>query len=163
MNYKKINKLAIILICISLGCWLLFRVAVLCSFFVSIYFQTHIDVAKRIESPDRTKTALLIRRPSWIDLNFLIEIKDGIFSKDLHKSKDFSPDSRVDWNEELIWSYDSSFLVMSVDNEFDEEEKYMWAYDFKDNKEYTDEAKIMEILNSRNEGKENPVEARYQW
>ncbi|MHC5180947.1 MAG: hypothetical protein ACYSOW_03620, partial [Planctomycetota bacterium] len=105
----------------------------------------------------------LIRRPSWIDLNFLIEIKDGIFSKDLHKSKDFSPDSRVDWNEELIWSYDSSFLVMSVDNEFDEEEKYMWAYDFKDNKEYTDEAKIMEILNSRNEGKENPVEARYQW
>lgn len=51
---------------------------------------------------------------------------------------------------------------MSVDNPFDDEEKYMWAYDFKDDKEYADETLILEILNSRNEGKENPVEVWYQ-
>ena len=129
--------------------------------FISLVY-VDVDVAKRIESPDRSKTALLIRRSAF-DLNFYIEIKDGFFSKDLHKSKDFLPDSRVDWNEELIWSYDSSFLVISVDNKFDEEEKYIWAYDFNENKEYTDVAEIMELLNSRNEGKENPVEAMYQW
>ena len=82
--------------------------------------------------------------------------------KTLHWTRDFLPDISVNWDEELIWSYDSSFLVMSVDNPFDDEEKYMWAYDFKDNKEYADETLITEILNTRNEGKENPVEVFYK-
>jgi hypothetical protein len=119
------------------------------------------DVAKRISSPDYTKTALLIRRDAW-DLNYVVKIKEGILTKTLHWTQDFYPDARVNWDEELIWSYDSSFLVMSVDNPFDDEEKYMWAYDFNDGKEYTDETKIMEILNSRNEGKKNPIETWYQ-
>ena len=100
-----------------------------------------------------------------IDLNFIVNIKEGSFSKKtLHVSRDFLPDRSADYKEELIWSDDSSFLIMSVDDPFDNSpEKYMWAYDFKDNKEYTDETTIMGILNSRNEGKENAVEARYQW
>ena len=162
MNYQKMNKIAIILICIIFGCLLFFRIALSCIFFINISRDTHSDVAKRIESPDRTKSALLIRRHSWIDLNFYVEIKDGFFSKELHKSTDFSPDLKIDWNEQLMWSYDSSFLIMSVDNPYDGEEKYMWAYDFKEEKEYTEEALILEVLNSRNEGKENPVELRYQ-
>ena len=126
------------------------------------FMPVYEDVVKRIDSPDRSKAALLIRRTSF-DLNFYVKIKEGFFSKNIHKSRDFTPYQFVDWNEELKWSYDSSFLVMSVDNEFDKEEKYMWAYDFKEQKEYTDETAITEILNSRNAGKENPVEARYQW
>ena len=121
----------------------------------------HTDVAKRISSPDYTKTALLIRRFAF-DLNFAVKIKKGPLTKTLHWTRDFYPDDWVNWNEELVWSYDSSFLVMSVDNPFDDEEKYMWAYDFKDDNEYADETLILEILNSRNEGKENPVEVLYQ-
>ena len=121
------------------------------------------DVAKRIQSPDNTKIARLIRRKAFIDLNFFVEIKNGLTFRQLHKSRDFSPDKRVDWNEQLIWSYDSSLLYMSVDNQFDNLEKYVWAYDFKHNKEYTTESVIMEIMDSRNSGKDNPVEKRYKW
>ena len=124
----------------------------------------HTDVAKRISSPDYTKTALLIRRNAF-DLNYAVRIQEGQMGfdiKTLHWTRDFLPNIRVNWDEELIWSYDSSILVMSVDNEFDEEEKYMWAYDFKDNKEYKDEILITEILNTRNEGKENPEDVFYK-
>ena len=130
-----------------------------------ILFHVYVDadVAKRIQSPDKTKIARLIRHKGFIDLNFLVEIKNGFTFKQLHKSRDFLPDRCVDWNEQLIWSNDSSFLFMSVDNQFDDLEKYIWAYDFKHNKEYTTESVIMEIMDSRNSGKDNPVEKRYEW
>ncbi len=108
--------------------------------------------------------ALLVRRHALVDLNFLVKLEEDNSTETLHFSKDFGADFFADWNEKLIWSNDSSFLMMMVDDINQNNQKYMWAYDFKDNKEYTDEDEtvIMEILKTRNEGKENPIEARYK-
>ena len=103
------------------------------------------DVAKRISSPDYTKMALLIRYEG-LDLIYIVKIKEGIVTKTLHSMEDYHPDNRVNWKEELKWSYDSSFLIMIVDNPHDNNEQYMWAYDFKDNKEYTDATLIRSSL-----------------
>ncbi|MHC4455880.1 MAG: hypothetical protein ACYS0I_02130 [Planctomycetota bacterium] len=109
----------------------------------------HTDIAKRIESPDGSKTALLIRRQAF-DLNFWVKIKEKGITKTIHFSRDFIPDSRADWNEKIVWSNDSSLLVLMVDDVQNNNEKYMWAYDFKDKKEYFDKEKIVDILNLRN-------------
>ena len=100
------------------------------------------DVAKRVESPDHTKTALLIRKNGF-DLNFAVKIKEGLKIKTLHWTRDFRPNLSADWHEQLIWSDDSSFLVMTLEepphkqlNGNSQVKKYVWAYDFKDNKEY---------------------------
>jgi len=106
------------------------------------------DVAKRIVSPDRTKTALLIRRNAF-DLNFAVKIKKGLFTKTLHWTRDFIPDRTADWNEQIIWSDDSDFIIMTVDDVRNNNEKYMWAYSFSNGKEYYDKDIIMNILSSR--------------
>lgn len=106
------------------------------------------DVAKRITSPDGTKTALLIRRNAW-DLNFAVKIKEGLKTKTLHWSRDFEPVRKADFNEKIIWSDDSSFIVLTVDDVRHNNEKYMWAYDFRDGKEYYDKDTIISIMNSR--------------
>ena len=110
------------------------------------------DVAKRIESPDGTKTALLIRRNGW-DLNFAVKIKENLRTKTLHWSRDFVPDLKADWNEQIVWSDDSSFIVLTVDDVQNSNEKYMWAYDFRSRKEYYDKDEIISILSSRSEKK----------
>ena len=107
------------------------------------------DVAKRIKSPDFNKTALLIRRNAF-DLNFVVKIKEKLGTRTLHWTRDFIPDLTADWNEQIVWSDDSSLIVLTVDDVRNDYEKYMWAYDFKNNKEYIDKEKIIEILNSRN-------------
>jgi hypothetical protein len=133
------------------------------------------DVAKRIESPDWTKQALLIRYRNGWDLNFAVKIKEGLKTRTLHWTRDFDPDQGVDWNEKIIWSDDSSFLVLTVEKPFhkryftygyglgggwhyDPNEEYVWAYDFKNNKEYYDKDAILSILSSRSQ-KDKPAEA----
>jgi hypothetical protein len=106
------------------------------------------DVAKRIKSPDGTKTALLIRRNAW-HLGFEVKIKEGLKTKTLHWSRNFDPDLKADWNEKIVWSDDSSFIILTVDNVQNDNEKYMWAYDFRDGKEYRDKDTIFSIMNSR--------------
>ncbi len=125
------------------------------------------DVAKRIESPDGTRTALLIRRNGW-DLNFAVKIKENLTTKTLHWTRDFAPNLEADWNEKLVWSDDSSFLVLTVEEPphkrydtdvfgnilgyyYEQNDKYIWSYDFRDGKEYNDMNSIMSILNSRSE------------
>lgn len=111
------------------------------------WFQAYTDVAKRMESPDYSKTAVLIRRNAFIDLNFIVKVKEeGVF-KVLHVSRDFIPDFSVDFNEKLVWSDDSTMLVMTA-NDIDGNE-YIWAYDFADGKEYLDKNIIMGLLKSK--------------
>ena len=129
------------------------------------------DVAKRIESPDGTKTALLIRNNAW-DLNFAVKIKEGLKTRTFHWTGDFVPDIAADWNEKIVWSDDSSFIVLTVDEpshrgyyidvfgnktgHYEQNEKYIWAYDFKNGKEYYDKETILNILSSRSEKGELP-------
>lgn len=124
------------------------------------------DVAKRIKSPDGTKTAILIRRNAW-DLNFAVKIKENLTTRTLHWTGDFAPNLAADWNEKLVWSDDSSFIVLTVEEPphrryytdvfgnktgyYEQNETYIWAYDFRNGKEYDDKEKITSILSSRNE------------
>ena len=156
---EKKTKLIIKITCIILVCWLFYKIAIFC-WFLSGSVQS--DVVKRIQSPDRTKMALLVRRHALVDLNFLVQLEEDSSIKTLHFSKDFAADFSADWKEKLVWSNDSTFLVMMVDDINQNNQKYMWAYDFKDDKEYTDETEIMKILDSRNEGKENLPEMKYK-
>jgi len=110
------------------------------------------DVAKRIKSPDYSKTALLIRRNAS-DLNFGVKIKQKLRTRTLHWTPDFVPDLTADWNEQIVWSDDSSLIILTVDDVDNNNEKNMWAYDFKTNKEYYDKDKITDILSSRNTGR----------
>jgi hypothetical protein len=106
------------------------------------------DVAKRIKSPDGKKTALLIRRNAEY-LRFAVKVKEGLKTRILHTSLNFTPDLKADWNEKIIWSDDSNFLVLTVDDVQNNNEKCMWAYDFKDRIEYDDKDTIISIMNSR--------------
>jgi hypothetical protein len=108
------------------------------------------DVAKRIRSPDYSKAAILVRR-SGFDLNFIIKVKEKGIARTLHVSRDFVPDLTADWNEEIVWSDDSSMLVFRVDDIQNDGAEYMWAYDFMNRREYFDKGEIVEIFNSRNE------------
>ena len=107
------------------------------------------DVAKRIKSPDYSKMAILIRRNAF-DLNFEVKIKENLKTRTLHWTRDFYPELTADFNEKIIWSDDSNLLVLTIEDVFDDHEKYMWAYDFANNKEYFDKEKITEMLNDRN-------------
>lgn len=168
--YKKIRRGIFVTTYIFLLLFFLWRVLFKPLLDFLPFGPIYTDVAKRIESPDRTKTALLIRRYAF-DLNFILKIKEDSKTTTLFYSKDFFPDRSVDWKEQLIWSDDSSFLVMTVEeppdsllNRRSQVEKYMWAYDFKNNKEYEtsynefflnyhDVSTIINILNSRSKEK----------
>jgi hypothetical protein len=106
------------------------------------------DVAQRLKSPDGTKTAILIRRNAS-HLRLAVKVKEGSKTKTLHWSRNFEPDLKSDWNEKNIWSDDSSFLALTVDDVQNNNEKYMWAYDFIDRREYNDKDTIIKIMNSR--------------
>jgi hypothetical protein len=112
------------------------------------FLPTRTDVAKRIKSPDGTKTALLIRSSAGY-LTFEVKIKEGPKTKTLHTSRNFEPDLKADWNEKIIWSDDSNFIVLTVDDVQNNNEKYMWAYDFKDGIEYKDKDAIFSIMKAR--------------
>jgi hypothetical protein len=120
------------------------------------------DVAKRVYSPDLTKKAILIRRISGWDLNFILKIKEDFKTKTLFWTSDFEPDQKVDLNERIVWSDDSSFIVLTVDRPVEEWSrraiddpnqygKVYYAYDFKDGKKYKPDDKntIISIMNSR--------------
>jgi len=106
------------------------------------------DVAKRIRSPDGTKTALLIRRNAW-HLSFAVKIKEGFKTRTLYWKRSFDPDLKADWNEKIIWSDDSTFIVLTVDDVQNNNEECMWSYDFQEGKEYQNKDTIISILNSR--------------
>lgn len=141
--YRKVGKVFLLTTYILLLFFFLWQIVLgrLINEFVPLG-PIYTDVTKRIESPDHTKTALLIRRSGW-DLNFAVKIKEGLKTTTLHWTGDFRPNLSADWNEQLIWSNDSSFLVMTLEEPSRRQlngsslvKKYVWAHDFKDNKEY---------------------------
>jgi hypothetical protein len=109
---------------------------------------TRTDLAKRIKSPDGTKTALLIRSNAGY-LSFAVKIKEGFKTRTLHWKRGFDPDLKADWNEKIIWSDDSNFIALTVDDVQNNNEKCMWAYDLKDGKEYDDKDTILGIMKVR--------------
>jgi hypothetical protein len=94
--YKKIRKIFFVTTYILLLLFFLYQVL----FKPVLDLLVSTDVAKRIESPDHTKTALLIRRYAF-DLNFIVKVKEDSKTKTLFHSKDFIPDPSVDWKEQL--------------------------------------------------------------
>jgi hypothetical protein len=105
------------------------------------------DVSKRLESPDGTKTALLIRRKAF-DLNFVVMVRSGLKTSTLYFSPDYNTDPKIDWNEKIKWSGDSSVLVFSTDAvpPFGPE---IWAFDFQNNTAVKDREKVRALLNER--------------
>jgi hypothetical protein len=108
------------------------------------------DVSKRLESPDHTKTALLVRRKAF-DLNFLVKIKSGWRTSTLYDSPDYNTDPTVDWNERIKWSSDSSMLVFSTDEIPPYFKSRTWAYDFRNNVAVTEPERIFSLLKERNQ------------
>ena len=132
---------------------LLFFVWYFATNFFSLFFGTRLDVSKRLMSPDYTKTATLIRQHAF-DLNFIVYVKSGGKKKKLFFSYDYPPDPTVNWNENIEWSADSSLLVLTI-NEPDANEPFMWAYDFKEKKELSNNQVIKSLWKDRNKGQED--------
>jgi hypothetical protein len=107
------------------------------------------DVSKRLESPDHTKTALLIRRKAF-DLNFLVQVKSGWRTSTLYNSPDYNTDPTIDWNERIQWSSDSTLLVFSTDEIPSYFKSKTWAYDFRNNVAVTEQERIFSLLKERN-------------
>lgn len=102
------------------------------------------DISRRLTSPDRTRTALLIRRQAF-DLNFIVKVNKKI----LFYSYDYVPNSTFNWNEDIEWSKDSTLLLLSI-YEPDTNELFKWAYDFLQHREILD-ANVIDVLwNERN-------------
>jgi hypothetical protein len=130
-----------------------------------------LDVAKRLTSPDRSKTAILARSYlTLMDLNFILFITDADLA-DLHHpdnaahmyvadgiwqkmagadgkqylwlSHDYEKTTGRDWHEDVIWSEDSTVIGVRVDGDF------VYAYDFKTKNSYQDQQQIEELLASR--------------
>lgn len=102
------------------------------------------DVSRRLTCPDRSKTALLIRRRGR-DLNFQVQVN----GRKLFFSHDYHPDLTINWNENIHWSKDSSLLVLSIHGP-DANEPFKWAYDFRQQKELSDPKGIESLWNERN-------------
>jgi hypothetical protein len=103
------------------------------------FLPTSTDVAKRIKSPDGTKTALLIRRHAQ-RVHFAVQ-KEGLINRTLFSCGgfDFDPNVNTDYNEKIIWSDDSTFIALLVDDvggsRYDNKIRaVMWGYDFKNGK-----------------------------
>ncbi len=106
------------------------------------------DVSRRLMSPDRTKTAMLIRRHAF-DLNFKVDVKSGGKKKNLFYSHDYFPNLTINWNENIAWSADSSLLVLTI-HEPDANEPFTWAYDFNEKKELSNIQVIKSLWKERN-------------
>ena len=107
------------------------------------------DVSRRLEAPDHTKTALLIKRKAF-DLNFVVKVEDGLRTSTLYFSPDYNTDPTIDWNERIQWSHDSSLLVFSTDAIPPYFPAKIWAFDFGNSVAVTDREKIMSMLRERN-------------
>jgi hypothetical protein len=107
--------------------------------FRPLFAPTSTDVAKRIKSPDGTKTAILIRKNAQ-RVSFAVQ-KEGLINRTLFTCGgfDFDPNVNTDYNERIIWSDDSTFIALLVDDvggsRYDNKIRaVMWGYDFKNGK-----------------------------
>lgn len=110
------------------------------------------DVARRVTSPDWSRTALLVRSYGFLDhdLNFklsIIEHKDGrgSFGKggEIWRTPDSDSNTRLNWHEEIEWSKDSSVIAVSLEG------RYAFAYDFSASQGIKEPERIRSLLDSR--------------
>ena len=113
------------------------------------FFPYEEYIAKKLQSPDDSKTAVLTIA-SGFDLNFIINVEYEGKTEQLFRSRDYNSDPGINWQENLIWSDDSSLLILTVTDYYNEDDDYIWAYDFSGNREYTAQQKILKILEKRN-------------
>lgn len=107
------------------------------------------DVARRLTAPDSSRTAVLTRE-FWFDMNFRLYIIDDSFSdppcrvsEALWSSRDYNPDPRDNWHEDIEWSKDSSVIAVIINGQ------YMFAYDFAMAHSIEDHNDIQQLLNRR--------------
>ena len=128
-----------------------------------------IDVARRVTSPDWSKTAILVRSyASLMDLNFALYITDDEFAdvtrsnedasfitesettnstdsalwiqRALWISHDYEPTTQRNWHEDVVWSEDGTVVAVTI------EEQFVFAYDFQTGQQYEDPAQIQGLL-----------------
>jgi len=129
--------------------------------------QITLDVSRRLMSPDHIKTAFLIRRYGF-DLNFGVTVIYGgdrlknaqkyshykKRAKRLFWSCDYFPNLDVNWNENIEWSTDSSFLKLIIHNP-EAAKPFTWAYDFTNDVEITEANEIQSLWIQRNQISDN--------
>jgi len=115
-------------------------------FFGADAFSTRAyDISRRLTSPDRTKTVVLVRDYAF-DLNFRLFVVDQSYdpapktNSFLWSSHDYNPDSRINWHEDLQWKKDSSVVAVIING------KYVFAYDFNTNEKVEDEETVKQFL-----------------
>jgi hypothetical protein len=65
-------------------------------------------------------------------------------SEALWVSRDYNPDTRDNWHEDLEWSADSSIIAVIIDGQ------YSYANNFNSNEKINDPASIQYLLESHN-------------
>ena len=113
-------------------------------------YEEHI--VKKLKSPDCSRTALLVNTLG-LDRNFIVRVEYDGKSEPLFRSRDYNPDQCINWHEDIIWSADSSFLVLALDDVSTKENTYKWGFDFKNNSTWSDQNQIISILERRNSTK----------
>jgi hypothetical protein len=128
-----------------------------------------IDIARRVTSPNESKTAILVRSyASFLDLNFALYITDDQFAditdseedasfisdselaslteqaiwirRALWISQDYEPTTRKNWREDVVWSEEGTVVAVTI------EERYVFAYDILSGQHYEDPEKIRNLL-----------------
>ncbi len=146
---KAIKYTGIIILILIPWLWLLFDMSSLVWQFTHCGDQRVYDVSRRVTAPDESKTALLTRSVAF-DMNYRLYIVDNeIMSascepdKALWISRDYNPDTRDNWHEDVEWSTDSSIIAISVEG------TYVYAYDFSAEKPIDNPADIQRLLDSQ--------------
>ena len=150
--------------------------------FGPLFTPVSTDVAKRIKSPDGTKTALLIRTNAR-RVHFAVQ-QEGLINRTLFSCGgfDFDPNVNTDYNERIIWSDDSTFIALLVDDVGWRpyvNHPVMWGYDFKNgkmcfnnNSENHGNNEIINTINSRSKkincrnnssGRQNKLTGQVRW
>lgn len=121
-----------------------------------------LDVSRRLMSPDHTKTVFLLRDYGF-DLNFGVAVVYGgdriansqpystyvKRAKTLFWSGDFEPRLDVNWDENIEWSADSSFLRLII-RHTEGEQPLIWGYDFNSDRKITDTNEVETLWLERN-------------
>jgi hypothetical protein len=128
-----------------------------------------IDVARRVTSPNGTKTAILARSyDSLMDLNFALYVANDEFAdvsgssedasfitkseatnspdsvlwiqRALWISPDYEPTTQRNWHEDVVWSEDGTVVAVTIEGQF------VFAYDFQTGQQYEDSVQIRGLL-----------------
>ena len=128
-----------------------------------------IDVARRVTSPDWSRTAILVRSyDSLLDLNFALYITDDEFAdvtrrdedatfvttrevtdltdsplwiqRALWISPDYEPTTQRNWYEDVVWREDGEVVAVTIEGQF------VFAYNFETGQQYEDSTQIQALL-----------------